>query len=261
MPILLKKFVFLLSLGVVSVLAQDSTSASDILTIQTSPPEPVSSTSSFASSSASASNATSISGTTSAPSSTASVSSASFPGNCAGECTDISNALASCGAGDALNTTCLCTPLVEANYVSCLQCGLSLTPSDSERQVYQAILDSYINQCASAPLSPISLPNMTITLPLSSASGSSSGSASNSVSTTSTSSSASTSSGVSDTIVYPSSSISRVPLTSTITASASSTPSSPGGNSGSSRRISNENAMMSIGLAGVVGVVFAAAAI
>ncbi|WWC67013.1 uncharacterized protein I206_100920 [Kwoniella pini CBS 10737] len=251
-----KKFIFLLSLGISSVLSQDSSTGSEILTIQTSPPEPVSSTSSFASSAFSGNS--SRSGTTSAPSSTASASSASFPGNCAGECTDIGNALASCGAGDTLNTTCLCTPIVEADYVSCLQCGLSLTPTDSERRVYQAILDAYINQCASAPVSPISLPNMTITLSSSAASGSSIGSTSKSASVTSSISSASSLSSASDTNSYPSSSISRGPSTSTITASASSTPSSTGG---SARRINNENALMSIGFAGVIGVVFAAAAI
>ncbi|WWC85644.1 uncharacterized protein L201_000510 [Kwoniella dendrophila CBS 6074] len=252
----LKRFVFLLCLGITSVLSQDDSTS--LLTIQTSPPEPVTSTTPFSLSARSSTVSGSSSGSntvTSSAASSTSISSPSsgsgFPENCAGNCSAISTALSSCGAGDALNTTCLCTPEVETGYVSCLQCALSLTPRENERRVYQSILDSYINQCALASPSPVTLPNMTITLPSTantSISGSSSKSNSSSVSSTSSS------------ISQSQSSISST--SSTITPSASSVPSSSStpGNSGSQRR-TNNNAMMSIGLAGVVGAVIAAAAI
>ncbi|OCF59797.1 hypothetical protein L486_02470 [Kwoniella mangroviensis CBS 10435] len=267
----MSRYLLLLSLAISSVLSQESSSSESLLTIQTSPPTPISSSSAPQSSGSNGiSGSTSIVETASAaspnPSSSSSSSTSSFPGNCSGECQDISSALASCGAGDSLNTTCLCTPLVEANYVTCLQCGLSLNPSEDESVVYQGILDSYINQCASAPLSPISLPNVTITLPSSASSSTSSGSTSGTGSISgsgSISTSISSSTSLSDTLTYPSSSISRGPITSTIAASASSTPSSSSttgsGNSGSSRKV--DNGFTSIGLAGVVGVVIAAAAI
>ncbi|KIR37477.1 hypothetical protein I352_00793 [Cryptococcus deuterogattii MMRL2647] len=71
----------------------------------------------------------------------------------------------SCGAGTVLNTTCLCTVDVEQSYQSCLQCALALDPKIGNQSTYQGMLDTYINQCATASSNPITLPPATITMP------------------------------------------------------------------------------------------------
>ncbi|WVQ93913.1 hypothetical protein IAU59_000991 [Kwoniella sp. CBS 9459] len=266
MAVTAKSLVLTLLLGASAILAQDS-SSSNVFSIQTSPPEPTSSSSSSSSSgsgsqSGSSSSTGTGSGTTSAPATTASAT--TFPQDCTDQCMAISSALASCGAGDALNTTCLCTTTVEREYQTCLQCALGEDPTDAERTVYQAAMDAYINQCASAPLSPVTLPNVTITLPSTSASGSVSGSSSNSGGSASTTSSTLVS-GSSSAIVLPSSSVSHPPTSSAASAASSATSSAAGGggSNGAERRTRSEDGrtMMAVGLAGVLGAVIAAAAI
>ncbi|ALO69618.1 hypothetical protein CNBK0290 [Cryptococcus deneoformans B-3501A] len=145
-------------------LAQDSSASASDYTIQTSPPEPTSATSSETSSAASSSSDANSS-TTATTTSVDPASTSAFPGTCSSDCQVIADALSSCGVGTTLNTTCLCTVDVEQSYRSCLQCALAMDPTIGNQSTYQAMLDTYINQCASASSNPITLPPATITLP------------------------------------------------------------------------------------------------
>ncbi|GFZ43725.1 hypothetical protein JCM24511_01445 [Saitozyma sp. JCM 24511] len=151
-----------------TALAQSSSSESTF-SIQTSPPTPTSSISS-------ASGSAAASGSSASASASASSSASAFPQQCGSQCGNISLALTQCNVGSALNTSCLCTVSVESSYAQCLECALSLTPTDTARSGYQALIDSYRAQCASATSAPVTLPNVTITLPSSSSNASTSSS-------------------------------------------------------------------------------------
>ncbi|AFR98180.1 hypothetical protein CNAG_01986 [Cryptococcus neoformans var. grubii H99] len=148
-------------------LAQDSSATASDYTIQTSPPEPPSATSSETSftSSAASSSSDADSSTTATTTSIDASSTGAFPGNCSSACQVIGDALSSCSVGTTLNTTCLCTIDVEQSYRSCLQCALAMDPTIGNQSTYQAMLDTFINQCASASSNPVTLPPATITMP------------------------------------------------------------------------------------------------
>ncbi|OWZ68789.1 hypothetical protein AYX15_00517 [Cryptococcus neoformans] len=148
-------------------LAQDSSATASDYTIQTSPPEPPSATSSETSftSSAASSSSDADSSTTATTTSIDASSTGAFPGNCSSACQVIGDALSSCGVGTTLNTACLCTIDVEQSYRSCLQCALAMDPTIGNQSTYQAMLDTFINQCASASSNPVTLPPATITMP------------------------------------------------------------------------------------------------
>ncbi|UOH84002.1 hypothetical protein LQV05_006740 [Cryptococcus neoformans] len=128
-------------------LAQDSSATASDYTIQTSPPEPPSATSSETSftSSAASSSSDADSSTTATTTSIDASSTGAFPGNCSSACQVI---------GDALSS-----------YRSCLQCALAMDPTIGNQSTYQAMLDTFINQCASASSNPVTLPPATITMP------------------------------------------------------------------------------------------------
>ncbi|OWZ29548.1 hypothetical protein C356_06150 [Cryptococcus neoformans c45] len=158
-------------------LAQDSSATASDYTIQTSPPEPPSATSSETSftSSAASSSSDADSSTTATTTSIDASSTGAFPGNCSSACQVIGDALSarpsitfplqSCSVGTTLNTACLCTIDVEQSYRSCLQCALAMDPTIGNQSTYQAMLDTFINQCASASSNPVTLPPATITMP------------------------------------------------------------------------------------------------
>ncbi|KGB77128.3 hypothetical protein CNBG_2966 [Cryptococcus deuterogattii R265] len=155
-----RSILFALSLAGSCALAQGSSDSSSDYTIQTSPPDPTSTTNSGASSSSDANSSTTATTTSIDASSTS-----AFPGACSSDCQTVADALTSCGAGTVLNTTCLCTVDVEQSYQSCLQCALALDPKIGNQSTYQGMLDTYINQCATASSNPITLPPATITMP------------------------------------------------------------------------------------------------
>ncbi|KAE8542984.1 hypothetical protein D1P53_000471 [Cryptococcus gattii VGV] len=234
------------------VLAQGSSDSSSDYTIQTSPPDPTSTTNSGASSSSSDANSSTTATTTSIDAS----STSSFPGSCSSDCHIIADALTvrvhqrptthpissaigeisetdiSCGAGTVLNTTCLCTVDVERSYQSCLQCALVLDPKIGNQSTYQGMLDTYINQCATASSNPITLPPATITMP-GNASTTSFTNGTNSTITSTSSNSTSTTSNTSP-IITSSSSSSR---TSSSAATSAASTSSSGAASGAGERV------------------------
>ncbi|WVQ91301.1 hypothetical protein IAS59_005099 [Cryptococcus gattii] len=234
-----RSILFALSLAGSCALAQGSSDSSSDYTIQTSPPDPTSTTNSGASSSSSDANSSTTATTTSIDAS----STSSFPGSCSSDCHIIADALTSCGAGTVLNTTCLCTVDVERSYQSCLQCALILDPKIGNQSTYQEMLDTYINQCATASSNPITLPPATITMP-SNASTTSPTNGTNSTITSTFSNSTSTTSNTSP-ITSSSSSSSRT------SSSAATSTSSSGAASGAGEKV-----VYSLGV-GLVGLMVA----
>ncbi|WWD22259.1 hypothetical protein CI109_106750 [Kwoniella shandongensis] len=264
------------ALGV--ALAQDTTSASDLLTIQTSPPTPTgtlttsgissSVTSLSTSTGTSSGTSTSISGigtststsagqaaTTTAPT----IPNVTFPQACAGECSAISNALSTCGSGLLLDTSCLCSTSLEQSYRSCLECALGLNPTTTQQASYQQLINSYITTCASDQFNPVTLPPVTITLPNPTALGTSSSTSLLTLDPAVSSTTRRFNTG-SD-IIYPTSAVSHPPLSSSTRPATSATVSSTARSSGSAsssgagQKMERGNALMGIGLAGVLGAV------
>ncbi|WVR03338.1 hypothetical protein IAU60_000329 [Kwoniella sp. DSM 27419] len=251
-------WLFLGLLAGASTVSAQGSSSSDAFTIQTSPPTPTDSGSVSSASGPASGSSGRASATTSAASS--GITPATFPQECAQSCLPIAQALAACGAGETLNTGCLCNSSVAGYFKTCLQCALDRTPTAQEQQVYQGAMDAYIEQCASATSSPVTLSNVTITLPSTSQTGSVSGvsgsnSMSSSVSLTSAAASQSTTSAPA------SSSASQSSVASSAITPAPSASAIPSGSNGASRRTGSGNGLMSVGLAGVVGAVIAAAAL
>ncbi|ORX34536.1 hypothetical protein BD324DRAFT_636301 [Kockovaella imperatae] len=155
-------------------------SSESVYTIQTSPPNPFDAASSISGSGTSQSG----SGSVTASMTSSSVTNAAptgFPQECSGNCTIVAEALKQCNVSRSFNATCLCTTEIESGYLSCVECALAVSHSTNVA-TFQALVNAYIDQCKSAPYAATTLPNVTVTLPMT---GSTSASQSSSTSTAS----------------------------------------------------------------------------
>ncbi|WVN90103.1 uncharacterized protein L203_105338 [Cryptococcus depauperatus CBS 7841] len=228
----------LIALLACSALAQEPSTQTDsnIFSIQTSPPEPTTLSGSDAkeglttntvSSVASGMSANATASSTASLANASAVGSGKFPQTCTENCRAISTALGTCGAGVSLNTSCLCTETVEKSYLSCLECALSLDSSTGNLDTYQNMINTYIQQCASASSNPVTLPSMTVTIP---ANPTISRASNLSVSTNSATTRSATSN-----VSFPSSAVSHPLSTVSPTSSSANTSSTGGSHNGASK--------------------------